>query len=417
MRIYKDYINASCEISGDKPPLIYRKWAAISVIAGALGRKVWLDAGAFQVRPNQYIILIGGPASGKSLGLIVPFTVYSGLCTPIGTKKGDGDYNYKLETYGLEETPLYLIEDRITPEQLVVDLAAVQRKFYKLTKFDVPFWDTSLTIVTSEFGSFMSREYRGLQMLLTDLWNADKAVSHRFKNAGRFYVQGPCLNWCAATTPDQFIDNLPENARGQGFLSRLMPIYYDGARVEEELYYPVGDENSIENLRLDLAEIAKMWGPFEFTKEAEGLAKEDIKAGLPPAPTDPHVKDYMDRRMSHMRKLVMSVSASRASDRLITAEDWMRAKKLLLEAETQMPKILRRFGLGRAGRTADELYQYLLRFLQGRPKASVPIIEFKREIMRRVATPGEVEQTYQAMLASGLIRQLGETAVVPIKDK
>src|SRR6267378_5066033 len=44
---------------------IYRKWAAISMIAAALEQRVWVDTGS-ALYPNIYTFLVGHPGIGKS---------------------------------------------------------------------------------------------------------------------------------------------------------------------------------------------------------------------------------------------------------------------------------------------------------------------------------------------------------------
>ena len=48
-------------------PPIFRKWAAISAVAGAMERKSWIVTRGTPLYPNLYIILIGPPGVGKSI--------------------------------------------------------------------------------------------------------------------------------------------------------------------------------------------------------------------------------------------------------------------------------------------------------------------------------------------------------------
>lgn len=42
-------------------PALFRKWAAITCIAGALERKVWVRAFGLTLYPNMFVVLCGGP--------------------------------------------------------------------------------------------------------------------------------------------------------------------------------------------------------------------------------------------------------------------------------------------------------------------------------------------------------------------
>ena len=51
-------------------------WVAVSTIAGALRRRVWIDQGYFQWTPNFYIILVAPPgivsiSTSLSIGMIL----------------------------------------------------------------------------------------------------------------------------------------------------------------------------------------------------------------------------------------------------------------------------------------------------------------------------------------------------------
>ena len=84
-RNYPDWIDACASAAqGSITPPIFRKWAALSAIAGALGRRCWYDAGEYKVRPNLYTVLVAPPGFGKSVGLILPYDkVFRKLTEPL----------------------------------------------------------------------------------------------------------------------------------------------------------------------------------------------------------------------------------------------------------------------------------------------------------------------------------------------
>src|SRR4030067_782488 len=53
-----------------EPPVLFRKWTAISTIAAALQRKVKVELGiSITVYPNFYIVLVGPSATGKGTAM------------------------------------------------------------------------------------------------------------------------------------------------------------------------------------------------------------------------------------------------------------------------------------------------------------------------------------------------------------
>ena len=418
-RNYADFIQASADaIKGSPIPKPFAQWSALSAVAGAMGRRVWYPMANYDIRSNNFIVLIAPPGRNKSVSLILPFTkVFSKLTTPIGTTEDDQNFNSGLDQYGLRNYPLYVVQDRITPEKLAVDMTKITRLDLRLSSPVMDeFYDSSVTLVTSEFGTFMGRHERYLQMFMTDMWDSKAEYSHKTKTSGEYLIKGPCLNWLACATPEQFVDNLPEDARSQGLLSRMLPIYYDGDRIPQSLIQERVSDNTVDNLREDLADIAKMYGPMTFDKDAFKIVDEDIKAGIPPEPTDNHLSEYVQRRVSHFIKIAIAVSASRRSTRKIMLEDWEFTKELMFAAEKQMPKALEGFGMGRTGRIAHDMVTWLHGTLFNNGRSHMLMKLFKRELLRKVPNPGELEQTIKAMEDSGYIKVEGNVVFPCRKD-
>ena len=418
-RNYTDFVKASVEAVADSPiPKPFAQWSALSAVAGAMGRRVWYPMANYDIRSNLFVVLIAPPGRNKSVSLILPFTkVFSRLTTPVGTTEDDQNFNSGLDQYGLRNYPLYMIQDRITPEKLAVDMTKITRLDLRLSSPALDeFYDSSITLVTSEFGTFMGRHERYLQMFMTDMWDSKAEYSHKTKTSGEYIVKGPCLNWLACATPEQFVDNLPEDARSQGLLSRMLPIYYDGERIPQSLVQERVSENTVNNLRNDLSDISKMYGPMTFDEDAFKIVDEDIKAGIPPEPTDNHLSEYVQRRVSHFIKVAIAVSASRRGTRKIMLEDWEFTKELMFAAEKQMPKALEGFGMGRTGRIAHDMVTWLHGTLFNNGRSHMLLKLSKRELLRKIPNPGELEQTIKAMEDSGYIKVEGNVVFPCRKD-
>jgi len=418
-RNYTDFVQACVDAVADSPiPKPFAQWSALSAVAGAMGRRVWYSMANYDIRSNLFVILVAPPGRNKSVSLILPFTkVFSKLTTPVGTNEDDQNFNSGLDQYGLRNYPLYVIQDRITPEKLAVDMTKITRLDLRLSTPALDeFYDSSMTLVTSEFGTFMGRHERYLQMFMTDMWDSKMEYSHKTKTAGEYLIIGPCLNWLACATPEQFVDNLPEDARSQGLLSRILPIYYDGERIPQSLIQKRVSENTIDNLREDLADISKMYGPMTFDKDCFKIVDEDIKAGIPPEPTDNHLSEYVQRRVSHFIKVAIAVSASKRGTRKIMLEDWEFTKELMFAAEKQMPKALEGFGMGRTGRIAHDMVTWLHGTLFNNGRSHMLLKLFKRELLRKIPNPGELEQTIKAMEDSGYLKVEGNVVFPCRKD-
>ena len=386
-----------------KIPEVYRRWAAISAVAGALARKAWYDFGAFQVYPNMFIILVGEPGIGKSVSLDIPFEkIFKALSVPVFMNvRSDPDATHEYSLHQMEQ-PLRYIQDKITPEQLAVDLQSICHADVSHSTFEKTAYRAELTLITSEFGVLMDRNNKNLQVFLTDIWDGKPEIWYRTKTAGQFYIQGGFLNWIAGATPGQFVDNMPESAQSQGLLSRLLPIWYEGPRLPQKLRFPKPDKRILEELKQDLADIASIYGEFEWATPGLMLeAEEWLEHGE--RPTEPTMKEYCERRGAHLMKLLIVVSASRSSDRIISPEDWVYARDTLLQAEKEMPHALRLFGSTQLGRTSVELTD-MVQSVFNTNKVGMSLRAFKQAILRRVHNASEVNNLVDTMQGAGLIR-------------
>lgn len=418
-RNFPNFITACAGALKDSAiPEIYRVWSSISIVAGALGRRVWYDFGAYEVRPNLYIVQIGGPGSGKSLSLILPVEkLFRKLTTEPGTKKGQEAFNADLEKYGLEKSPLYLVTDRITPEKLSKVIVQTQRENLTLSTFADKFIESPLTLVTSEFGTLVNRSDNYLQMFLTGIWDSPSNYTYRTKTSGEDFLKGPCMNWIACATADQFVAHLPENARTQGLLSRIILVHYDGVPLPQSLYYPAPNYGELEVLREDLASISKITGQFRFEDGLKKEAEKEVNEGINPEPTDPNLSEYLRRRPSHFVKVALSISAAKSDELIITREDWEDTKRVMFAVEKQMPTALAHFGVGKAGRLAVDMQEFLEYITSTQDRYGIPIRVFKQELMRKVSNPLEVEQMVKVMEEAGLITVEGSIVIPNVKKE
>ena len=419
MRRNRDFIHACAQpVKGSPIPHKFATWSAISAVAGALGRKCWFSMPNYDVRPNLFIVLVGPPGTNKSVSLILPFSkVFSKLTTPVGTKEDDDEFNSGLTQYGLKSYPLYLIQDKITPEKLAMEMHKTTRLDYRVgTVRDGLFYDSSITMTTSEFGTFMSRHYQYLQMFMTDMWDSKESYSHQIKTGASQFIKGPCLNWIACATPQQFIDHLPEDAASQGLLSRFLPIYHEGERIPQSLLQEKVSEDTLEDLRYDLSLIASIHGKFMFDEETKEVAEKDITIFIPPESKDPNMTEYNQRRVSHFLKVAMSINASRVGNRIITLSDWERTKEIMFAMEGKMPKALEGFGRSKTGKITHDMKEWLESTVFNNNRSHVRLKLFKRQLLNKTTAPSEMTQYLQAMQDTGYIRVEDELVFLCKKD-
>lgn len=404
-RNFPSLIEAMCDVGyEDTVPRIFRKWATISAIAGALGRRCWLDVDRdVRIFAPMLVVLIGSPALGKGTSLTVPYyKCFSRLAVSLWADKKDREEGLH-QAYGLD-WPLFMQTGRMSPEKLVDGLAGSTHTFFDI---EPPVTESSVTVVTDEIGVLLRSFTEGFRNLFTDAWDGRAEHSHSMRTGGVVIVKEPCINWIAGATPSTFLEHFPRDSKEQGLLSRTIPVFHGGAvqpgaglGFKQKTSVPEAD---IEFFTRDLAKISMIRGSMSAESTAlEEQIDKDCRYGFDPLPLDPVMSEYLKRRASHAMKIAMVVSASKRSNRIITAEDWEETKQILVEVEKSMPLVLRLFGMQEAGKIAFELHDRL------GENGGMPITKFKRELLKAVKNSGELQGLYQAMIDCDMIKVSGQ---------
>lgn len=337
MRQLDDWITAYMKYTEEtEPPVLYRKWTAISCLAAALKRKCWLpwDIDG-KLYPNLYVVLVGPP----------------GKCRK-GTAMSSGMSLVK-------ELGIKLAPNSLTREQLIneledsSDLTITQDKKY--------ISHASLTILSTELTVFLGYDNKQMIMDLTDWYDCLDNWEYRTKTQGSNEIAGVWVNLLGATTPQQVQTALPPDTFGGGLASRIIFVFEeDKAKKVPEPHDSPELRELRKHLLTDLSQINGMDGAFKVTSEymdrwVEWYLRSDQTA--PDMP--PTFEGYLNRRQTHLRKLSMICSVSRSPDLMLTAEDWDRALSILKATETKMPRTFAGVGTSRYSHLLVQLMDYI----------------------------------------------------------
>lgn len=333
-------------------------WTGVSVIAGALRRRVWLDMGMFTWYPNFYIVFVAPP------GIVSKSTTLS------------------VGMHLLREVKdIHFGPDAVTWPALTNALAA--------SRIDYPIGDTGLvamsciTIAASEFGTFLNPNDREMIDVLVDLWDSRiGSWEKRTKTSGNDQIINPWINLAACTTPGWIAGNFPEYLIGGGFTSRCVFIFADEKR--RLVPYPSTELPSdfLEMqaaLKHDLQEIALMQGPFQMSPEAREFGEawyRDHYTRVNRALDNSQFAGYLARKQTHIHKLAMVLSASSSDSLIIDLEHIVHAEGIITSLEDDMPLVFSH--IGSAGDAKNTIM--LLDILKAQHK--VP----KRELYRMTAS-------------------------------
>lgn len=320
-RRLKDWLNGYLRYTDNsEPPLLYRKWVGISVIAAALQRRCWAEWES-RIYPNQYVVLVG-PSGGARKGTAMA----PGL---------------NLLT---NEPTVKLSAESTTREALIRKMKTIGS--VEPQEDGTIIRHSSITVFAPELTVFIG--YKNEQFLtdLTDWYDCRDQWTYETKGQGVDELIGVCVNLIGATTSEALQHALPNISIGGGLTSRIIFVYADNK--EKIIPYPFKSPEEmalLEDLQYDLNVITQMSGPFVYTPEY--LKKKEhwyIEQHNKPPMLDPKFWGYLERRATHLLKLSMIMSASRNNARIITADDFDRALAWLRDAEKRMERVYRGYG-------------------------------------------------------------------------
>ena len=152
----------------------------------------------------------------------------------------------------------------------------------------------------------------------------------------------------------------PESSWSQGLTARAIFVYSD----ERKGMSIFGTEKSgahqdriavkeklEEDLTHDLEQITRLEGRFRYERAVQLKLDDWWNNGQPrDTPSHPKLESYGFKRVQHLLRLCMAVSASRSNDLIVTEEDATMALQFLRDAEVRMPEMFE----GTVSATSDE---------------------------------------------------------------
>jgi hypothetical protein len=387
VRRFDNWLEAFMEYTDNtEAPKHYRTWAAVSAIASALGRKVWVNIGRFPVSPSFFIIFVAPPG--------------------VATKSTAA----KLAIDLLEEGKIANLFAGSLTEQAIFDELedGIGQVSIGTTLMEM----SNLSMFASELGVLLNNSDSGLVDQFVDIWDNKPKIQRRTRAEGKRDIPRPCINLLGCTTPGWLQENSRTYNIDGGLFSRTIFLYSD--KKEKLIAYP--EETTTKEFRddviKDLKTIGMMRGEFTMTKEAREFGEawyDELYNNTPKHLKNEMFGGYIMRRQTHLHKTALVLSAAMSDDYKITEEHMVLAEALLIQAERGLGKIYATV----MGSEKTQSYKLILQLAE-----AIPAGISKNALFRMVSakcTLSEFEAGLQAAIFAGQIKLMDKGGDYVIK--
>ena len=379
-RNHPDWIKAFQDYAsyGEAPPRMYF-WVAVSTIAGALRRHVWVDMGHFQWYPNLYVILVAPP------GVVAKTTT--------------ADIGMDL----LRQVPGIAFGPSVVSWQALVQAFGQAAEAFQDPTTQEYLTMSPMTISSGEFGNLLNPQDKEMVDMLVNLWDG-KGFRKVTKHSGSDDVVNPWINIIACTTPAWIAGNFPEYMIGGGFTSRCIFVYADKKErfvAYPKLAMPPNMAEKKQRLVADLEHIAsRLIGEYRITPEAHEWGQawyEHHNTHRPEHLSDERFGGYIARKQTFIHKLAMIVAASQRDELVITKEDLEVAAVMVTDLEAEMINVFRKIGRSDVSAAAERLVGYI------KLRGDCPYTEAYRYIHAQFPSMRDFEDILKGLIQAGYI--------------
>jgi hypothetical protein len=347
---YFDLVN----LDHQEAPANTHRWSAISLIGTLLGNQFWVPFGTGRFLPNQYIQIIGAPASKKSTAIKLAKTVLKAYgydsFAPEKTSLEKFLIDLHEATWGSDSDELDGDMDNILEENIFGKTGMKERAA------SMP--PAECYIASDEFVDFIGRNNIDFISLLGSFWDYRGVFDRKLKHSKAVYINEPTINIIAGNTPTGFNAAFPPEMQGQGFFSRLLLIHTEAS--DREISRPAAMSDTALATVLEYMNRIKTTcvGEVIISEETweflDGIYKHYRRNPL----KDPRFAAYNGRRYTHLLKLALVCAAMRISTE-IKIEDIILANTILVFAEYEMPKAMGEFGRGRNSAVTQKVLEII----------------------------------------------------------
>lgn len=375
-------------------PEIFRLWSGIGAVSGALERRVWVRGkNNTRIFPNLFVLLVGGPGTGKTQAV-----------TPV-----------KALWRGTKD--LILAPDSMTRASLLDELELGAR-VYMHAKGIHDYH--SLAIAADEIGTLLPVYDIEIMTVISALYDCgENYLESRRHVKKKTDITRPHITILAGAQPG-FLGTLPEIAWSQGFAARLNMVYSGDTIISDIL----GDDGEVDNSELHarlfdqqvgpMKEMLKLYGQATWDYEAATEFRAWALADCPPKPKHSKLEYYNRRRSFTVSKLCLISAVSRSLATNITKLDFERAREWLLGSEGYMPDIFRAMKNRSDAQVLEELHIMMWEMWTrsgGKPISGNVVFHFLKDRM----PSDKIQRVVDTAINAGMMKKkVNENFYIPL---
>lgn len=388
-RHFPDFIKAYEEYVEDNfVPKVFDTWTAISLVAAALERKVWLQwSPTFEYYPNVYVLLVSMPGVGKSTALNRGVKLLKEM-----SKKLHGKVNF--------------LPAQITEAKLIEELAR-SRQMFPYGNMLIP--QCSNYYVASEASNGLKEVYGDFLANLTEFYDCPEYWERATKKDGNVRVENACFNIIAGCTFDHLAKMVNDSNIQGGLASRFTYVLSRDTITDNFVFQPGENEEAISKAHMrpklleDLRDIhdmvGPMWGhPDAGKKWAVWRARAEKKRL---AMKSEKMQSLLVRQNTLVIKLMMILAAAKGRMELLM-EDLDEAIALAEGAGRELPDIFREAKAADT-RSQDGLNQALFHILAKADDNMVPRMELETKLMLKGFDPKKIDFFVQKAIQGDVV--------------
>jgi hypothetical protein len=386
-----DFIDSFVAFTDERPsPELFRKWAAITTLSGALEKRVWTKTKAGSQFANLYTMLVAPPGVGKSQAI----NPAEGL---------------------LKATRKFAIAPNSVTAAAYIDALVNAGKSQLKPDKTGSLTYHHLFVFAAELGVFINSHDLNFLSIINELFDHKDSYREERRHSLKepIDIQNPMTTLLIGSQPGFLATLLPDAAWTMGWTSRMLMVY-SSSMPDVALFGEYKNMDHIQRkLVAKLSECAEYYGEMLWDAKAIAEMERWRKDKWGPVPDHPKLANYIPRRGTIFTvKLAMISAMARGEELAIRLQDVERARGWLLEIEELMPQIFRDMIMRSDDQVIEETFQFMFStYIKTRtPIAGASVLRFLSQ-----RTPADkAEKIMSIMEKAGILeRQAGTENYVP----